>query len=171
MSLLRFSALVLFSLLFVSAISEGTLTSSGGEDPLIRQVVDGKDLPSSNPHLLSAEHHFLLFKKKYGKTYSCQGEHDYRFKVFQRNLRRAERHQKLDPSAVHGVTQFSDLTQAEFKRKFLGLRRLGLPTDANQAPILPTDDLPTDFDWREKGAVTAVKNQVFFTINSFLSIW
>ncbi|KAG4148486.1 hypothetical protein ERO13_D05G288550v2, partial [Gossypium hirsutum] len=75
------------------------------------------------------------------------------------NLRRAVRHQKLDPSAIHGVTQFSDLTPGEFRKRFLGLRRLRLPKDANQASIFPTDNLPEDFDYREKGAVTPVKNQ------------
>ncbi|KAF3946297.1 hypothetical protein CMV_027425 [Castanea mollissima] len=68
----------------------------------------------------------------------------------------------MDPSAIHGVTQFSDLTHSEFKRTVLGLRgsrRLRLPTDANTAPILPTEGLPEDFDWRDHGAVTEVKNQ------------
>ncbi|RZC44704.1 hypothetical protein C5167_037660, partial [Papaver somniferum] len=69
-------------------------------------------------------------------------------------------HQSLDPPAVHGVTQFSDLTPTEFRKSVLGLRSLKLPTDAQQDPILPTNDLPTDFDWRDHGAVTDVKNQV-----------
>ncbi len=115
-------------------------------------------------HVQNADHHFSLFKKRFGKTYSSQEEHDYRLSVFKANMRRALRHQKLDPSAVHGVTQFSDLTPAEFKRNFLGLKskKLRLPADANKAPILPTADLPKDFDWREHGAVTPVKNQVIF---------
>ncbi|PSR99632.1 Cysteine protease [Actinidia chinensis var. chinensis] len=126
------------------------------KDLLIRQVVpDGED------HLLNAEHHFSLFKSNYGKTYTTQEEHDYRFSVFKANLGRAKRHQQLDPSAVHGVTKFSDLTPEEFRRNFLGLRRIKLPVDANKAPILPTDNLPTDFDWRQKGGVTNVKDQGF----------
>ncbi|CAM8981318.1 unnamed protein product [Rhodiola kirilowii] len=92
-------------------------------------------------------------------VYATQEEHDYRFKVFARNLRRAMRHQQLDPTAVHGVTQFSDLTPGEFKRTYLGLNRLKLPSDARTAPILPTNDLPPNFDWREHGAVTPPKNQ------------
>ncbi|MQL36396.1 hypothetical protein EI006_26750, partial [Escherichia coli] len=74
-------------------------------------------------------------------------------------MRRAKKHAKLDPSAVHGVTKFSDLTPSEFRRQFLGLKRLRLPSDAHKAPVLPTNDLPEDFDWRDKGAVTPVKDQ------------
>uniref|UniRef100_UPI00397F0D17 C1 family peptidase n=1 Tax=Salmonella sp. s58953 TaxID=3159711 RepID=UPI00397F0D17 len=93
-----------------------------------------------------------------------QEEHDYRLSVFKSNLRRAMRHQAADPSAVHGVTKFSDLTPAEFRQSYLGLKKgklgkLRLPEDAHKAPILPTNDLPEDFDWREKGAVTGVKDQ------------
>jgi len=149
----RFS---LFSLLFLFVVVAAATTSSESDsDSLIRQVVDGAD------GLLGAEHrHFELFKRRYGKSYGSQEEHDLRFHVFRANLRRARRHQKMDPSATHGVTQFSDLTPSEFRRTFLGLRsRLRLPSDANTAPILPTEDLPADFDWRDKGAVTAVKNQ------------
>lgn len=151
------SLLILFSLLSLSAVYSAAETD--GEDPLIRQVVGGGDLSAGG--VLSDHDHFTLFKSKYGKSYASQDEHDYRFKVFRSNLRRARRHQGLDPSAVHGVTQFSDLTPSEFRRTYLGLRsKLRLPKDANQAPILPTDSLPEDFDWRDRGAVTAVKNQV-----------
>lgn len=153
--------LVLFSCLFVAAVSA---TETFSDDQLIRQVTDGGEdvVNHGSADLLGAEHHFSLFKKRFGKSYASQEEHDYRFKVFKANLRRAARHQKLDSSATHGVTQFSDMTPAEFRRTYLGLRKLRLPKDANQAPILPTNDLPEDFDWREKGAVSPIKNQVFF---------
>ncbi|XP_021285850.1 cysteine protease RD19A-like [Herrania umbratica] len=153
-----FSLFVICSLCFVCVISTATFSAEGSEvDPFIRQVTDGHD--GAEPQLLTAEHHFSLFKSRFKKSYGSQEEHDYRFKVFQDNLRRAARHQKLDPSASHGVTQFSDLTPREFRRTYLGLRRLRLPKDATEAPILPTDNLPEDFDWRENGAVTPVKNQ------------
>ncbi|ONH91015.1 hypothetical protein PRUPE_8G088700 [Prunus persica] len=109
--------------------------------------------------IVSPEHHFSLFKHQFGKSYASQEEHDYRFEVFKANLRRAARHQMLDPSAQHGVTRFSDMTPAEFRKSQLGLRGLRLPSDATKAPILPTENLPEDFDWRDRGAVTAVKNQ------------
>ncbi|KAI7731297.1 hypothetical protein M8C21_002573 [Ambrosia artemisiifolia] len=128
-------------------------------DPLIRQVVQEQETDSIP--LSNVDHHFNLFKTKFKRTYATQEEHDYRMKVFKANLRRAERHQLLDPTAKHGVTKFSDLTPAEFKQNYLGLKKgsLKLPADANTAPVLPTNGLPEDFDWRDKGAVTPVKNQ------------
>ncbi|MCL7024203.1 hypothetical protein MKW94_026239, partial [Papaver nudicaule] len=107
-------------------------------DMLIRQVVPES---SSSNHLddliLNAEHHFTNFVKEFGKVYADIEEHAYRLKVFKKNLLRAKRHQKFDPSVVHGITKFSDLTPREFKRNYLGLRRkLDLPSDANQAPII-----------------------------------
>lgn len=159
----RISLLVVcFSLLAVYVAAEALSGEDG--DALIRQVVD-----ENGEVRLGADHHFSLFKTKFGKSYASQEEHDYRFNVFKSNLRRARRHQRLDPSASHGVTRFSDLTPAEFRRTFLGLRsRLRLPSDANKAPILPTEDLPEDFDWRDRGAVTPVKNQVFFFLYIYL---
>nr|ABK94801.1 unknown [Populus trichocarpa] len=151
----RFSLLALLLLTLISSAVASTVSSNDLDDPLIIQVVsDGED------DLLNAEHHFTSFKSKFGKTYATQEEHDYRFGVFKANLRRAKKHQMIDPTAAHGVTKFSDLTPKEFRRQFLGLkRRLRLPTDANKAPILPTTDLPTDYDWRDHGAVTEVKDQ------------
>lgn len=156
-------------MLLVSYASSETLSVEPNDEPLIRQVVDGGD----EELRLGAEHHFTLFKSRFGKSYASLEEHDYRFRVFRANLRRARRHQRLDPSATHGVTQFSDLTPAEFRRTVLGLRsRLRLPVDANQAPILPTENLPEDFDWRDHGAVGPVKNQVHIYIYIyFISIF
>ncbi|KAB2626408.1 cysteine proteinase RD19a-like [Pyrus ussuriensis x Pyrus communis] len=41
------------------------------------------------------------------------------------------------------------MTPAEFRKSQLGLRRLKLPEDATKAPILSTENLPEDFDWKE----------------------
>ncbi|CAN7063527.1 unnamed protein product [Brassica oleracea var. botrytis] len=49
-------------------------------------------------------------------------------------MRATTRHQRMDPFARHG--------------------------DADQARVLDTKNLPGDFDWRDRGAVTPVKNQV-----------
>jgi cathepsin F len=152
-------------LLAVAAVLllHSSLSSAAAEDPLIQQVV-GRDAEGDEPGLLSAEAHFASFVQRFGKSYRDADEHAHRLSVFTANLRRARRHQRLDPSAVHGVTKFSDLTPAEFRDRFLGLRRsrggLLAAGSAHDAPTLPTDGLPDDFDWRDKGAVGPVKDQV-----------
>ncbi|CAN4093926.1 unnamed protein product [Withania somnifera] len=145
--------LFLLSLLVFALFSSAIAFSD--EDPLIRQVTSEVD----DNHVLNAEYHFSLFKSKFGKIYASEEEHDHRFNVFKANLRRARRHQLLDPSAEHGITKFSDLTPSEFRRTYLGLHKPRPKLNSEKAPILPTTELPSDFDWREKGAVTGVKNQ------------
>ncbi|XP_027331497.1 cysteine proteinase 15A-like [Abrus precatorius] len=147
----------LLALLLFAAVATAAIATED-DDLLIRQVVSDGEAEEED-HLLNAEHHFSTFKSTYKKTYATQEEHDYRFGVFKSNLHRAKVHAKLDPSAVHGITKFSDLTPAEFRRQFLGLKPLRLPAHAQKAPILPTHDLPNNFDWRDKGAVTNVKDQ------------
>ncbi|CDY13816.1 BnaA09g43180D [Brassica napus] len=82
---------------------------------------------------MSWEDHFTLFKRRYGKVYNSHEEHQHRFWIFRSNFMRATRHQRMDPFARHG--------------------------HADQAPILDAKNLPGDFDWRDRGAVTPVKNQ------------
>ncbi|ESQ46043.1 hypothetical protein EUTSA_v10000210mg [Eutrema salsugineum] len=143
-------SLVLFVLVSVSFCEDDS------DDLLIRQVVN-----VTEPRVLSSEDHFALFKRKFGKVYGSVEEHYHRLSIFRRNLLRAMHHQRMDPFASHGVTQFSDLTPSEFRRMHLGVKGLGfkIPKDVNQAPILPTQNLPKEFDWRDRGAVTPVKNQ------------
>ncbi|XP_042418484.1 cysteine proteinase 1-like [Zingiber officinale] len=161
MDLLRLSLSLLLLSLSLLLLSSAAIASSSGaaddakEDQLILQVVDAVEDEASG---LSAEAHFAGFVRRFGKTYADENERAHRFKVFRKNLLRAARHQMLDPTATHGVTMFSDLTPAEFRRAYLGLRRPSM-TSSPEAPILPTNDLPTDFDWRDYGAVAAVKNQ------------
>lgn len=87
----------------------------------------------------------------------------HRLGIFAKNMMRAAEHQALDPTAVHGVTQFSDLSEEEFEARFLGVQggKSGtLLGGGGEAPVLDVKDLPESFDWREKGAVTPVKMQV-----------
>nr|KAJ0194564.1 hypothetical protein LSAT_V11C800397510 [Lactuca sativa] len=128
-------------------------------DPVIVQVTE-----NPNNHLLGTptEHKFAAFIQEHGKRYSTREEYLHRLGVFSKNLLRAAEHQLLDPTAVHGVTPFSDLSAEEFESMYLGMKGGGLDRKKNglaTAPPLDVEGLPEDFDWREKGAVTEVKTQ------------
>ncbi|KAK9124148.1 hypothetical protein Sjap_013750 [Stephania japonica] len=134
---------------------------------IIQQVTDegprnGDLLTSSTPVSLDLhmESRFKTFMSKYNKQYSSTQEYLHRLGVFARNLARAAEHQLLDPTAIHGVTPFSDLTEEEFETMFTGLKASspfnGLTTTA---PKMDVKNLPKNFDWRDKGAVTEVKYQ------------
>lgn len=56
-----------------------------------------------------------------------------------------------------GINKFTDYTPAEYK-KLLGYKPKGQLLLA-EATELPVEDAPSSIDWREKGAVTGVKDQ------------
>lgn len=145
-----------------------TLTMAlGYQDPVIHQVTDDLHPKFSGNELLGTEKKFKIFMEKYGKTYGSREEYVRRLGIFARNMLRAAEHQALDPTAVHGVTPFSDLSEEEFESMYTGFRGgpgFGHGNVANSAAAAAEVDggghLPESFDWREKGAVTDVKMQV-----------
>ena len=113
------------------------------------------------PHLgsLSAFHDFM---SSHNKTYSSREEYKSRYRVFKSNMKIVERLQAMElGSAVYGATHLADLSPEEFRRGYLGYNRaLGDDPDVHW-PVadIPDIDLPDSWDWREKGAVSEVKNQ------------
>ena len=101
---------------------------------------------------------FKQFKKDFNKIYETVEEEAKRLAIFTANLEIAAEYQAADEGAIYGVTQHSDLTQEEFRQKFLGLAQkpedLDLPVAEDIAPTAESS-----IDWVAKGAVTPVKNQ------------
>jgi len=103
---------------------------------------------------------FSNFMEEYHKQYS-DVEYATRLGVFAANLERVnemnKEHVLLGGEAVFGVTQFSDLTAAEFKAMYLTFR----PGNSSEPRVnVVLDGEPnTVVDWRTKGAVTDVKDQ------------
>ncbi|CAI9759295.1 unnamed protein product [Fraxinus pennsylvanica] len=68
--------------------------------------------------------------------------------------------------ANHSLLENYGVKDARIREIALGLHnlRLKLPVDAHKAPVLSTNVLPTDSDWRDHGAVIGVKDQLPFMI-------
>jgi len=105
---------------------------------------------------------FADFQKTYGKSYT-DTEFPKRLEIFTANLERVNKlnaeHILIGGEAVHGVTQFSDLSPAEFKSIYLTYTPRN-ESEIEHRPFLELDGpLANTIDWRTKGAVTPVKDQ------------
>ena len=92
---------------------------------------------------------WAAYKKQFGKSYEG-AEEAKRYAIFQKNMARASELNEID-TATHGWTRFTD--SDDF------LAPLDLPAYIRRTEVVPANGLPESFDWREKGAVTEVKDQ------------
>lgn len=102
---------------------------------------------------------FDAWATAHGKEYSTE-EYAHRQAVFQQNSELIEKLNGLDNGAQYELNKFADLTPDEFRTRFLAKTPMGpLPEGTPVHPDLAVEDNPTSYDWRDHGAVTAVKNQ------------
>ncbi|KAI4351485.1 hypothetical protein L6164_005851 [Bauhinia variegata] len=164
MEMLKKPALTLTCMAHVSVIlCVLTLSMALQEDREAIIQATARKLKLNDKNFLGTERKFKIFMENYGKKYSTTEEYLHRLGIFANNMIRAAEHQALDPTAIHGVTPFSDLSEEEFERFYTGAKggigTNGFMAAGGEAPPLKVDDLPENFDWREKGAVTEVKFQ------------
>ncbi|KAI5003051.1 hypothetical protein ZWY2020_027701 [Hordeum vulgare] len=88
-----------------------------------------------------------------------------RFGTFKSNAHFIHSHNKRGehPYRLH-LNRFGDMDQAEFRATFVGDLRRDTPSKPPSVPgfmyaALNVSDLPPSVDWRQKGAVTGVKDQ------------
>ncbi|XP_032595615.1 putative cysteine proteinase CG12163 isoform X2 [Drosophila grimshawi] len=116
-----------------------------------------------NHHTLNKiEHLFHKFQLKYKRQYANTAEHQMRLRIFRQNLRTIEELNANERgSAKYGITQFADMTSTEYKlHAGLWQRSEDKPTGGAAAVVPPyAGEMPKEFDWRQKKAVTHVKNQ------------
>lgn len=110
------------------------------------------------------EQMFGEFKATHLKSYADAGEEATRFKNFVRNMKKAEAQQAANPLAVFGANKFADLSEAEFGAYSNGAeyfkKALAESTHTVEAPLADVVAAAGEkIDWREKGAVTPVKDQ------------
>lgn len=130
-------------------------------------VVLNSNLALSNDVSLTEQqewNEFLNFQKKYDKYYNSLDQFEARFEIFRDNLQTILSHNlQNNYNFTLEVNHFSDLTPEEFKNYYtnplLESNRYGCKLFSSSDININTDDLPTSFDWRQKGAVTSVKDQ------------
>lgn len=99
---------------------------------------------------------FMKFVAKYGKNYGTKEEFEFRAKLFKQNLAKVSMNNaRNDVTYRLGLNKFADYTPAEYKR-LLGFRNTKRGIENIKVLGAPKND---GVDWREKGAVTPVKDQ------------
>lgn len=107
------------------------------------------------------------FKAAHGKSYQSQMEEKYRMKIFMENKALIAKHNHLAHQGHHSyflkMNQFGDLFHSEFSATMNGFRmdlKKNDSSDTGVSFLAPNGfEAPTMVDWRDKGAVTDVKDQ------------
>ncbi|KAL5071850.1 hypothetical protein RYX36_022737 [Vicia faba] len=118
----------------------------------------------TNDQVLTMYEQWLV---KHGKNYNALGEKETRFEIFKDNLRFIDEHNSQNLSFRLGLNRFADLTNEEYRTRFLGTRidpnrRMKKGKSNSQTNRYATrvgDKLPESVDWRKEGAVVGVKDQ------------
>ena len=99
---------------------------------------------------------FMEFKRRFGIRYSSKAHFNFRFRIFKDNLAYINDQNNQNPSFELGITQFTDMTFHEFKMKYLFQKPIpnDLKIKNNGAWLID------QIDWRAKGKVSEVKNQL-----------
>ncbi|XP_072174331.1 cathepsin L2-like [Diadema setosum] len=108
---------------------------------------------------------FDQWKALYGKTYASVEEETMKRLTWQQNVKMIVKHNLEHQRGLHtyrlGMNEFGDMTSEEFAASFGNLK-----TAYNRSGTGPTSrargqaTLPKSVDWRKRGYVTAVKNEL-----------
>ncbi|KAJ1426136.1 Peptidase C1A, papain C-terminal [Sesbania bispinosa] len=109
----------------------------------------------------SEEKVFQLWQKEHGREYRNQEEKANRFQIFKMNLKYInEMNAKRKSPLQHrlGLNKFADMSPEEFSKSYL--QQIKVPSNLDNRRLKDScENLPASVDWREKGAVTEVRDQ------------
>ena len=106
---------------------------------------------------------FNDFIIKYRKNYFNEEEYNFRLNVFKQRLYEINNHNQSNNQYTKAINRFADLTDAEFKRLYLGYKKSNIQLEEfnfqEHQLFREHLDIESSLDWKKKGAVAAVKNQ------------
>ncbi|KAJ3619807.1 hypothetical protein MTP99_005462 [Tenebrio molitor] len=112
---------------------------------------------------------WIAFKMTHNKKYQSETEERFRMKIFMENSHTVAKHNKLYAQGLVsfklGINKYADMLHHEFVQALNGFNRTksGLrsgESDDSVTFLPPANvELPDKVDWRDKGAVTPVKDQ------------
>ncbi|TVT99654.1 hypothetical protein EJB05_27969 [Eragrostis curvula] len=126
-------------------------------------VVEARDLstPGYGEEAMKVRHEKWM--AEHGRTYKDEAEKARRFEVFKANVDFIHRSNAAgDKKYTLGLNKFADITRDEFTAMYTGFK----PVQAGPKKLLgfkyeniTLSDDNQEVDWRQKGAVTGIKNQ------------
>lgn len=107
-----------------------------------------------NTNCTEIKSNFDNYLVKFNKSY-IENEYWQRYDIYKNNMKYIENHNKLDKKYQLGETPFTDITREEFSNL------IGISKNQDTCKMVNTGHLlyPPSVDWREREAVTSVKNQ------------
>ncbi|XP_050384140.1 zingipain-2-like [Argentina anserina] len=109
---------------------------------------------------------FEQWMAQFGRSYTDIAERERRLAIFVKNLLFVNTFNNQGNNKTYklSLNQFSDMTKEEFLRRYTGFEAPNVTSNSSNIKSfgyqdLSETDVPTRVDWREKGAVTPVKEQ------------
>ena len=125
---------------------------------------DGSNLRGSDDDAFGEFGEFKLFQDRFSKVYLTNDELNARFEIFRHNMRSIVEHNAVKgQNFTLGVNQFSDLTAEEFRSLYInsGFKRAAAEVGSYGCKTYTSSSTSgaASLDWRQKNAVTSVKDQ------------
>jgi C1A family cysteine protease len=109
--------------------------------------------------MTETDYKFMNFVAKHGRSYGTRAEYNFRLDIFKQKVAKIEEHNaKEGVTWTLGVNHFTDRTEEEIKKQ-MGLMEKPLHETGPAIHKYSESDIQESVDWRQKGAVTPIKNQ------------